>query len=481
MSPFNEARYARLLEGQEIAERKLSELERTWRIDAEFFRHRHLVIEKKLAANRCDSVAGVAVVTDGNHFSISESFVEDGIPYYRGQDVVGHFFIEQASPNRITRAAFEQSFMKRSHLKQGDVLLSIIGTVGETSLVKTTQEATCSCKLAILRPKGIEPAYLATYLSSAVGRVLTERWKRGAVQTGLLLEDMDQVPVPRFSKTFEGSITSVVNAAYEAQCASAQLLVDAESSLRKALGLEGWEAPEPLSYVLSSRDAFVAGRLDAEHFQPKYKAMIDVISRSISEFDLVSLGRLSAPLKYGCSEKLEYVKEGRVFLRIADLEGKRFNHESVLHVQNSVEFGESDLVEENDVLISRSGTLGVAVPIKKEFAGSAYGSYFIRSRPDISIVHPEFLALFINSLAGQMQVEEKNTGGIQTNLTIPAIESLLIPIGPMNWQMQFVELVNMSFSRRQFAAQLIDAAKRAVEIAIEENEEVALEFLKAYQ
>jgi hypothetical protein len=101
MSPFDEARYARLLEGLEATERKLSELERTWRIDAEFFQRRYLDVEKRLSKQDCQSIAKVAIVADGNHFAISESFVEAGIPYYRGQDVVDHFFIEQATPNTL--------------------------------------------------------------------------------------------------------------------------------------------------------------------------------------------------------------------------------------------------------------------------------------------------------------------------------------------------------------------------------------------
>ena len=255
-----------------MAEKCLSELERTWRIDAEYFQHRHLDIAARLAANRIEPVTQVAHVSDGNHFSISEFFVEEGIPYYRGQDVVSHFFIEQASPNFITHGAFNQPFMYRSHLQKGDVLLSIIGTVGEASLVKTTQEATCSCKLAILRPKGIEAAYLAAYLSSSIGRSLTERWKRGAVQTGLLLEDMDQLPVPRFNLVLEKQIGQVVEAVYRSLETSQSSLALAETTLLRALALENWQAPEPLSYIRSSRDAFAAGRLDAEHFQEKFYA-----------------------------------------------------------------------------------------------------------------------------------------------------------------------------------------------------------------
>lgn len=71
---------------------------------------------------------------------------------------------------------------------------------------------------------------------------------------------------------------------------------------------------------------------------------------------------------------MEYEFSGRPFLRIADLQNKRFDLENILHVSHSVKFSESDLVEEGDVLISISGTLGVAVPITKEFDGAAFGS-----------------------------------------------------------------------------------------------------------
>ncbi len=49
---------------------------------------------------------------------------------------------------------------------------------------------------------------------------------------------------------------------------SAERFEQAETTLLRALGLENWQAPEPLSYIRSSRDAFAAGRLDAEYFHP---------------------------------------------------------------------------------------------------------------------------------------------------------------------------------------------------------------------
>ena len=186
-----------------------SELERTLRLDAEFFRKAHMRATNIVRSRQHDSVAAVAAVSDGNHFTISTDFVDKGIPYYRGQDVVGNFFIEQAAPNYITEEAFRRPYMRRSHLKQGDVLLSIIGTIGELSLVANNEPATCSCKLAILRPRTIRPEFLAVALRSRIGRLQVERQTRGAVQMGLVLADMDELHVPRFDGSLEDRIANL--------------------------------------------------------------------------------------------------------------------------------------------------------------------------------------------------------------------------------------------------------------------------------
>lgn len=183
-------------------------------------------------------------------------------------------------------------------------------------------------------------------------------------------------------------------------------------------------------------------------------------------------------MKYGTSENLPYTEDGVPFLRIADLQNKRFEVGSVLRIPTEFAKDITEKVETNDILVSRSGTLGVAVPITPELDRAVYGSYFIKMHPNIEVIDPEYLCLFINSKAGQMQVEMRSTGGIQTNLTIDAIERIVVPVGDKQWQMKFVELVEKSVIARQESRRLLDSAKRAVEIAIENGEAAARKFLE---
>lgn len=440
-------------------------------MDAEFFQRRHLAIEAELAATQYESVAQVAHVADGNHFSISESFVDEGLPYYRGQDVVGHFFIEQATPNRITREAYDQPYMRRSHLQQGDVLLSIIGTVGETSLVKIKQEATCSCKLAILRPKNIDPAYLATYLSSAIGRSLTERWKRGAVQTGLLLEDMDQLLVPRFSKGFETGVAAAVSAAYEALEASQRAIERAETTLLCAIGLENWQTPEPLSYVRSGRDAFAAGRLDAEYFTPRVRTLLELLGR-----DGLTISDM-APARH---EKFKPNEAGDTFryIEIGDVRSDGSVEPTEL-ATNEAPSRATQYVRSGDVLTS------TVRPIRRLSAlvdavqdGAVCSSGFVVLEPQN--ISGSTLLTYLRLPVVCELMDLHTSASLYPAISEPDLLALPIPHIAANVQQVIDAGVTAARQSKQRATQLLDAAKRAVEIAIEQSEAEALAYLEKY-
>ncbi len=137
-------------------------------------------------------------VSDGNHLSVSRHFLDKGgVPYYRGQDI-NDFFIENASPARIPEEVYSSAMMGRSHFCAGDVLLSIVGTIGSLSIVPPTLgNATGSCKIAILRPKGsYSGSFLAAFLISKYGQLQIHRNTRGAVQMGLILKDLTRIRVP---------------------------------------------------------------------------------------------------------------------------------------------------------------------------------------------------------------------------------------------------------------------------------------------
>jgi len=155
------------MSGLEAVEISLSGLERTKRIDSEFYKKENLIVLDVLERMEHTLLTDSFTVSDGNHMSISSDFRLDGIRYYRGSDIY-NFFIEDASPIFISEKTFILQTMKRSHLKKDDVLMSIVGAIiGNIALVTTEAKQTCSCKLAIFRPRaGVESAVAAVYLKT---------------------------------------------------------------------------------------------------------------------------------------------------------------------------------------------------------------------------------------------------------------------------------------------------------------------------
>ena len=472
------------MEGLEATEKQFSGLERTWRLDAEFFQQKHVRLAQQLEGLSWEPVATLANVSDGNHFSIAESFVEEGVPYYRVQDVTGHFFIEQAAPYSITREAFERPFMVRSHLQHGDVLLSIVGTVGETSLVKTDSDATCSCKLAILRPSSIAPEYLAAYLSSRLGKLLTERWKRGAVQMGLLLEDMDQIPVARFSVKLEESVVRLVNRAFSALEDAQRLSGDAEQVLLGRLGLDAWTPPEALSYVRSSREAFAAGRLDAEHFQEKFSAARKALCTAGAK-RFIPLPELLVSLTNGHTPLRHDLSVGEVpFLcaeHVADFHLTFESEKRILQEHHENELART-AVRDGDVLLTIKGRIGNAV-IAENVPGN------VNINQDVALLRFSdalpiwYIVAYLNSRFGKLQSEKMATGAINPFLGLFSIRQFEVPEFSQEVMTDIAlrtqQHVTAARRAKQHATRLLEAAKRAVEIAIEDSEAAALAFLES--
>lgn len=475
-----------MLEGLDATAITLSALERTKRVDAEFFSTRHLRVSALLAKTRTEDIATLAMVSDGNHFSIADQFVEeDGVPYYRGQDGVGHPFIEQSAPRLISRKAFDAPYMARSHLRKGDVLLSIVGTIGEASLVTSDAPATCSCKLAILRSRGIAPGYLAVYLRSELGRSQTQRYTRGAVQMGLPLEDMDQIRIARLSPRLERQVAELVEESRREIEKAHQHLMGAETTVTAALGLEGWQPPQPLSYTRRASQVFAAGRLDAEYFREAYVAAWKALEQA-GAVGFVPLEQLLSFLTNGHTPLRHDLTVGEVpFLcaeHVADFDLSYDSDKRILRLHHQTELARTR-VRNGDVLLSIKGRVG-NFALAEDVPGD------VNINQDVALLRFKdtlpiwWVLAFLNSPFGKLQVQQHCTGGINPFLGLGNVRKLLVAkfedglmdkIGE-----QTRERVHAARAARYRAHSLLAAAQQTVEIAIEESEAAALAHLAGY-
>jgi type I restriction enzyme M protein len=379
--------------------------------------------------------------------------------------------------NEVYIPEAEYDKLARSHIFQGDVLITIVGAnTGQTALVdEAPDKLTANCKLGILRPKkgAIPPAYLHAFLAGRYGQAQIMAAKRGGGQTGLILPDLKALTVPRLSATLESEIARASLRAHRQRRTVYQYFEEAECSLLRALGLESWEAPEPLSYIRTSSEVFAADRLDAQHFQPRFKVLTDHINASGYG---AQLGEWLSEIQRG--KQPDYSLEGLPVVNSKHvLRGEvRLEADNRRAAYRDVDL----LIQTGDVLMNGTGvgTIGRA-------AAYLHGAKAI---PDnhVTILRPRkeldavYLSVFLNSIAGQWQVEQRLRGSSgQIELYPNDISKFRVCVAPLHVQREIRLAVEKGFEQKQRATLLLVAVRRAVEVAIEESESSALAVLES--
>ncbi|TCP63456.1 hypothetical protein EV663_101726 [Rhodovulum bhavnagarense] len=267
-------------------------------------------------------------------------------------------------------------------------------------------------------------------------------------------------------------VASLINSAYRRADEAGRQIESAEDCLLKALGLADWTPPEPLSFTAHASDAFAAGRWDAQYFRPLFA---EVEQRLLATGGAVKLGAILDINSRG--RQPDYSDEG-----LPVINSKHVRTNKVLlddDNRRAVEAGAPVVIEKGDVLVNGTGvgTIGRAAAFLHE-QNALPDNHVTVLRT--SRVDPIYLAVFLNSLLGQLQIERhiKGSSG-QIELYPNDIAKIVFWDAPDHVQIDVRDAVLSAFNQERRAQDLLEAAKRAVEIAIDDGEPAALAFLDA--
>jgi restriction endonuclease S subunit len=437
------------------------------RIDGEYFEPKYLALQKILDRLSPIPITSVTHVSDGNHMSISKFFTEnlDAIPYYRGQDI-NDFFIENATPLRIPETVFNIGWLRRSHFKPGDVLLSIVGTVGSLSFVPAHfLKATGSCKIAILRPKGnVDGRFIAAFLASKYGQFQIKRNVRGAVQTGLILKDMGLIKIPLIDKALQDKISVLVENAIKQNTLSkslysqASILLDKELSLNKILFNNLNHYTTQVSEVLFER------RMNAEYFSSQIKSILthEFLITSKPLGTLYQIIRGFSPSNY-LNEGIPVIKTKNI--RIPEIDEERIED----HVKNPTGFV---TIKTNDLLLA---SMGVGSLGRMSFIASLTRDFIVdgtirilRKKQTTPDNYEVPTLLFLTSKVGQELIYRGIVGSTGI-ISLPDDYLYKIPIPKFSEGLckQLSILVKKSMEAKKESKRLLEHAKTEVETIIE--------------
>lgn len=457
--------------GLAISEISLQEALRRNRLDAEFYNPLYLSYEKKLEEKGCKEIRDFSKTTDGIHASID--FDDDsGINLLSAMSPKENYF--DISRNKtISKLQHEKN--PRTELKEDDVIVSTVGTIGNCAVVdKSVLPANSDRHIGIIRIKSdYLPHFLSTFLLSKYGRFQTLREATGNVQLNLFIEKIDTLKIPTASKHFQEAVSGAVIKALDMRQRASDKYNQAEKYLLEEINLAGYKPSQDSISVRSLKACIADNRFDAEFWQPKYDEMQKRVS-GVSQKELGELVSMKKGVEVGSEA---YGEQGKGFLRVSD-----FSIYGIEKPEKKISETLYDGLKENyrpkrgEVLFTKDGTIGITFALDEE-ADVIISSAFLRMKPK-SEINNQYLALALNSIYCKSQIERMSGGAIIAHLKPDNVKKIKVPLLPENKQLEMADMVIEALNQWKQAAELMDRAKTAVELSVEKNEEEALTFLK---
>lgn len=471
------------MDGLEAIELQLSEVlidNDSRRIDSEFFNKLSLIYDRKLKKllhlYLDDVVSGPFGSTLKSH-----NYLSDGIPFIRVENLKDRFTVKKDELVYISDENNE--LLRNSQLFLNDLVMSKVGnTIG---LIARVDEELKTCNISennlgikLKKFTESEQLFILTYLNCEFAQNLILRRVSGNAQPKLNVGDMSKIPIPIFSNDFQLSIGNLVKLAHQRLEESKQLYKETEKLLLSELGLLDFVPNSDNIAIKSFSGSFsVSGRLDSEYYQPKYDDIILHIKQTKHD----RLGGIVDDKKSIEPGSEAYQEEGIPFVRVSNVSKFEITAPDIHLPYSLFSADELEVLQprKDTILLSKDGTVGIAHCIKEAaniITSGALLHLTIKSSRKAEVL-PEYLTLVLNSKVVQMQAEQDAGGSIIQHWKPSEIQEVLIPILSMSIQEQIETKVKQSFILKEQSKQLLDLAKRAVEVAIEESEQSAMELI----
>lgn len=399
------------------------------------------------------------------HEIIREYVEEDGVWFLRAQNVRPM----QIDPrNQVMISQADADKLTRNVVKREDVLVTRTGANrGQCAFFDRDERAIASSHTFLIRPKTIDPEFLTLFLNTAHGVAQIDKGVYGAAQPEVAPYYLGNIWVPKISPALMARLKAAFTNS-KAQATKAEVGIgEAGAVLLAALGLANWTPPEPLAYTARAADVFASGRFDARFYAPRIQALLDLLAvdgRTISD---VADPRREKFRPDACAA-FDYIE-------ISDIDGAG----AATSTRLASEYAPSRAtwhVRAGDIITSTVRPIRrLSAQITPEQEGFVCSSGFVVMTPrDIA---PEVLLTYLRLPVICELLDLFASASMYPAITDADIFNLPLPHIPDAVADQVTQNVIAAKAAKARAANLLEAAKRAVEIAIEDGEPAAMAYL----
>lgn len=323
------------------------------------------------------------------------------------------------------------------HVKEGTVLLSRSGTIGNVTFVNKTLSKFLVSEHAIRLECTDNSGYVYTFLKTKIGKKLVCSNIYGAVIQQIEPAHLTMVPVPDAPKEIKERIHNLIVESFKLRDESNELIDQATALLIDELKLPSISEFKQNNIKNSANvNAFsvklsnLAGRVDASYHLPIVDAIVNHLRKYAEEVTTVGDERISSDIILPGRFKRVYVDEGfgRVFIGGKQLwELDPTNKKYLSNSKHNTRIIKELEISENTTLITRSGTIGKVTMVPKHWEHWVTSEHIIRVVPSSSEI-AGYLNVFLASDYGNVLIKRFTYGSVVDEIDDNHVSQIAIPL-----------------------------------------------------
>ncbi len=345
---------------------------------------------------------------------------EYGIPYFSGSDITMNY------PKPSSYLSKKHKTVESTRIPENCNLIAARGTIGKCIHVNDKIKGSCASDNIIrVISKSNLSGFLYVFFKSKYGQVQFKRDTYGSVVDAISSQQVGNILIPRLKNDFIKNIDIEIKKVFKIKDKACKLLDDSLDLFYKELKLKkNIDFKKNKNYSTEFQLGF-EDRLDASFYDEKSKKIINLLKTSRLNIKKIGNKSISSDIFMPNRFKRNFVQEefGKVFLsgknilQVDSADRKYLKPDKKLNNYQ---------IKENYILITRSGTIGKAVIVPKDWHNYYATEHIIRIIP--KNVNPGYLYTFFETIYGKIQLEKYIFGSIVDHISEDQIGEILVPV-----------------------------------------------------
>ncbi len=460
------------MDGLECSEIMFSQIDLGDRFDSDYYTQSYLHISAQLTRVLTKKLGKLSTtVASAFYPAATQLYSEGDTAFARCVDCVSYPIITYDQDSKFEKIpyAFGKENKGISFINTDDIIITKVGTPCYASILTDYSEIALSrTVMGLTAIHGINPYYLMVFLRSKYGFEQLFRQRELTIQYQLTLPRVKAIDVYMAGDALQKTIKNLCKGSKGLQKKANDAYRIAEQSFIEIVNCPDLSALSTCSVKRINESFALSGRLDAEYYQPKYEAIVKELDTKETVQSLCNL----YDKNFNPDEKKTYQ-----YIELADV-GQSGNISDV-DIQYGIDLPTRArrIVKTGQIIVSSvEGSLQSCALITDEYDGAlcSTGFYVL----DSDYINSETLLVLFKSKPIQALMKQRCSGTILTAISKDELLSMPLPMIDEGIQKEIAAKVQESFALRKQSKQLLEYAKQAVEMAIEQGEDVALEWLK---